>query len=257
MLGRTVRSSEATAQACRKMSIAGAIAAVVLLWVGAASGQGDRVIDLNKATVKALDTLPGIGPKKAQAIVAFRKRAGGFGHPLDLVQVSGIGPGTYAKLCRRIKVGELRGCNAAGEAPQPPMEVVDSVGDTRLNLNVATAEELRMLPGVGAKRAATILESRRSLGPFVKPADLKRIRGVGDKTFAHLEPFVRTTFDPNTASRTELSAVGVLSPAQIAALLAYRKGKDHAFDKLEDLKWVKGIDKQRLQRLAPFIAFWD
>ena len=55
-------------------------------------------ISLNSATAEELDTLPGIGPKMAQAIVEFRERYGNFYSPEDLLQVPGIGPKKLAAL---------------------------------------------------------------------------------------------------------------------------------------------------------------
>ena len=48
-------------------------------------------VNINTADVAALDSLPGIGPAKAQAIVEYRKAHGSFKTLDDLVQVHGIG----------------------------------------------------------------------------------------------------------------------------------------------------------------------
>lgn len=53
-------------------------------------------IDLNLATVADLVGLPGIGPTRARAIVAFRDSAGPFRQLDDLKRVPGI-PGALAK----------------------------------------------------------------------------------------------------------------------------------------------------------------
>jgi competence protein ComEA len=61
-------------------------------------------IDLNTANLEELDTLPGIGPKTAQAIVEHRLRAGEFTSPEDLLQVPGIGPKKLAAILPHITV---------------------------------------------------------------------------------------------------------------------------------------------------------
>ena len=58
---------------------------------------GGRV-SLNSATVEQLDTLPGVGPVTAQAIVAYRTAHGGFQRVEDLLDVKGIGEQTLADL---------------------------------------------------------------------------------------------------------------------------------------------------------------
>jgi competence protein ComEA len=65
--------------------------------VGAAPG-GSQVIHLNSATVEQLETLDGIGPSLAQAIIDYRTEHGGFRSLEELDQVSGIGPARLAAL---------------------------------------------------------------------------------------------------------------------------------------------------------------
>lgn len=55
-------------------------------------------VDLNLATVEALQALPGVGPTRAEAIVAERARGGPFVDVDDLDRVPGIGPATVEKL---------------------------------------------------------------------------------------------------------------------------------------------------------------
>lgn len=56
------------------------------------SGAPAGPIDLNGATVDLLDTLPGVGPATAAAIVAYRTDHGPFASVDDLAKVRGIGP---------------------------------------------------------------------------------------------------------------------------------------------------------------------
>jgi competence protein ComEA len=64
----------------------------------ASAGASNGLIDLNTATIDALTTLPGIGPVKAQAIVAYREQIGQFQSVDQITNVSGIGPATYEKI---------------------------------------------------------------------------------------------------------------------------------------------------------------
>ena len=55
-------------------------------------------LDLNRATAQDLEALPGVGPKRAAAIVGFREANGGFRSVEDLERVPGLGPATVARL---------------------------------------------------------------------------------------------------------------------------------------------------------------
>lgn len=61
-------------------------------------------ININKANSAQLQTLNGIGPAKAQEILKYRKAHGGFKTVDELVNVSGIGPKTVAKLRGQVNV---------------------------------------------------------------------------------------------------------------------------------------------------------
>ena len=55
-------------------------------------------ISRNTATLEQLDTLPGVGPVTAQAILAWRDENGRFATVDDLLDVKGIGDATFADL---------------------------------------------------------------------------------------------------------------------------------------------------------------
>ena len=56
------------------------------------------LIGLNVASVELLETLPGIGPVRAAAIVSSREKQGPFESVEEVNRVSGIGPATYEKI---------------------------------------------------------------------------------------------------------------------------------------------------------------
>jgi competence protein ComEA len=61
-----------------------------------------RSININTASVKELTYLPGIGKKKAEAIVAYRADKGGFESINEVTKVEGIGKGILVKIRNRI-----------------------------------------------------------------------------------------------------------------------------------------------------------
>ena len=66
---------------------------------GASGDSGDDgLVNLNTADAALLETLPGIGPATAAKIIQYRNENGLFKKTEDLMNVSGIGPVTYAEL---------------------------------------------------------------------------------------------------------------------------------------------------------------
>lgn len=69
------------------------------------SSAGGGLIDLNTASLDALQEIPGVGPVIAQRIVTYREQNGGFQTVEQLLEVSGIGESTFAQMQPMVTVG--------------------------------------------------------------------------------------------------------------------------------------------------------
>jgi competence protein ComEA len=150
-------------------------------------------IDLNHADRAALLQLPDVGPNLAERIENYRRDNGGFRSVDELGRVRGIGPATLARLRPWLCVGDTAGPpdaetvtapmgRSAAGAKLPPVS-------EPINLNRATAEELRKLPGIGPKLSQAIVDER-TRAPFLAVDDLRRVHGIGAKTLDRLRPYV-------------------------------------------------------------------
>lgn len=71
---------------------------------------------------------------------------------------------------------------AAEEAAAPAKKTV--------NVNQASADELARLPRIGPSLAGKIVAHRAQHGPFKRAEDLMEVKGVGEKMFALIKPYV-------------------------------------------------------------------
>lgn len=71
---------------------------------GAGAGPPGALVNINTATQDQLETLPGIGPVTAQAILQWRTDNGAFSAVDELLEVSGIGEATLADLAPFVTV---------------------------------------------------------------------------------------------------------------------------------------------------------
>ncbi len=92
--------------------------------------------------------------------------------------------------------------SAAEEAAAPAKKTV--------NVNQASATELARLPRVGPSLAGTIVAHREKHGPFKRAEDLMEVKGIGEKMFATLKPYVAvsgpTTLTEKVSSKGTSSA---------------------------------------------------
>jgi competence protein ComEA len=65
---------------------------------GATGNESGHKVNINLASARELEELPGIGPTLAERIVAYREKKGGFKKVDELKQVSGIGEKKFEEL---------------------------------------------------------------------------------------------------------------------------------------------------------------
>jgi comEA protein len=59
-----------------------------------------------------------------------------------------------------------------------------------VNINTANSEQLSLLPRVGPAVAQRIVDFRQENGRFQTAEDLMLVRGIGEKTFALIKPYI-------------------------------------------------------------------
>ena len=75
----------------------------------------------------------------------------------------------------------------------------EAAGGRKININQASATQFALLPRVGAKQAERIVEYRKSHGQFAQIEELMEVKGVGEKLFSQLKPYVALS-GPTTIS---------------------------------------------------------
>ena len=161
-------------------------------------------LDLNQADHAQLLQLPGVGDKLARRIETYRAEHHGFRDVDQLRQVPGIGPKMLEKLRVFLYVETAVRDEDSDPPPEPARPAImrvekekkplvvrnkKAMPTERIDVNHATAEELRRLPGIGPTLSQRIVEVRAKQ-PFRSVEDLSRVRGIGAKTLERLRPHV-------------------------------------------------------------------
>ncbi|HYT32204.1 MAG TPA: helix-hairpin-helix domain-containing protein, partial [Thermoanaerobaculia bacterium] len=168
----------------------------------AAASKSAGKVDLNSASEKELEALPGVGKATAAKIVANRP----YGS-VDELSKAGLSAKTIDKLRSQVTAGSAASSRAAtketkGEAKKAEKtskaaeetKKADkksaaassaAASGTKVDINTASEKELEALPGVGSKTAEKIIAKR----PYLSVEDLSRA-GVSKKTMEKIGPLV-------------------------------------------------------------------
>lgn len=122
---------------------------------------------------------PGVYPLvSGSRVIDAIKAAGGAKVGTDLSQLN---------LARLITDGEQIYLGRENLSGFKPLRKIKEPFRGIVYVNRATAAQFDSLPGIGETFAKRIIEYRKSNGPFVSIEDLKKVEGIGEKTFAKMK----------------------------------------------------------------------
>jgi competence ComEA-like helix-hairpin-helix protein len=151
-------------------------------------------VDLNKASRAELMQMPGVGERKADRIDDQRRVNGGYRKVDDLKTVKGVGNATVDRLRDWVEADDVDPADILDPEPKAVKQKASSSrkkGPAALvDVNRASFEELKEIPGVGPSYAQHIIDERRKK-PFERVEDLTRVPGIKERKLDSLRPYVR------------------------------------------------------------------
>jgi competence protein ComEA len=121
------------------------------------------LVDINRASMEAWATLPGIGEARARQLVNFREKLGGF--------------------LRVEQVGEMYGLPDSVFQRIRPRLAFSTPSLRKVNLNTATVADLDAHPYISKKQAQLIVAYREQHGDFAAPEGVAKILAFTDKVW--------------------------------------------------------------------------
>ena len=118
-------------------------------------------VDINVADTSAFIALPGIGSVLSKRIISFRDKLGGFYAVNQVGETYNLPDSTFEKIKKYL--------------------VLNSNAIKKININLATVDEMKAHPYISFSIANAIFQYRQQHGNFNSVGDLKRIMTINDE----------------------------------------------------------------------------
>lgn len=130
----------------------------------------------------------------------------------------------------------------------------------KIELNTADKDALTKLKGIGPTYAERIIKLRDKLGGFHSSEQLRDVFGIPEETLNEIIPLCKanqsrvTTLKINVLNIEELARHPYIN-FKIAKVIVNYREQHGSFNKVEDLKKIKAIDEEFIEKIKPYLNF--
>ncbi len=200
----------------------------------------------------------GIPERTARTIINYRNKGGKFRTPDDLRKIYSLKKEDADRIIPYARVESTetyynKYSSYNNEEYSSKRKTV-----TPIDINTATIEEWKSLPGIGEVLSARIIKFRESVGGFSSVNQVAKTYGLKDSTFQLILPYLKLAapvvhkININTAHENELMECSAITKDVAQAIVIYRKQKGK-FQSVEDLKKIIFINEDMFQKIAPCV----
>lgn len=192
----------------------------------------------------------GFSPKTANILINYRTKGGRFFKKEDVKKIYGVSPELYSRIEPYI---EIESNENFSQFPNKFEKKLPQI----IDINSATVEQWKSLPGIGDAFANKFVKMREGLGAFYTLDQIKQTFGLADSTFQKIKPYLKICkgnikkININESSPDQIRSHPYILKWQADDILKNRP--IYGLDDFWDLYTFK--DKEKWKRIEPYLEF--
>ncbi|ANI88951.1 hypothetical protein A9P82_06370 [Arachidicoccus ginsenosidimutans] len=217
----------------------------------------------------------GLPERNIHTILNYRNKGGRFYKPEDIKKIYGLNQSLADKLIPyiHIKSNIHQHFSNYSSTHSYSYQNKSSKEIAAIDINTATADEWKNLPGIGEVLSKRIVKFRTAKHGFKSIDEVKKTYGISDSTFNLIRPYLTindtlvqqqtsqnassqtpaTLININTASEQQMRDSHKISYSIIKAIIIYRE-QHNGFTSVDELKKIPFISEETYNNISPYLT---
>jgi competence protein ComEA len=197
----------------------------------------------------------GLRDKTIKTLLNYRSKGGKFKSPEDLRKVWGL---KKEEADRIIPYARVASTNPYQKTSTPYTKNTSTTA-TIIDINTATVEQLKSLPGIDYSLPYKIIKFREKLGGFLNVQQLKETYGMADSVYQKILPYLSIQsintkkININTASDYDLNMHPYIDKTVAKAIVIYRT-QHGSYKTVDDVKKIVFITQEVFNKISPYLG---
>lgn len=231
-----------------------------------------RLVDLQEKSPKRYSFNPnylndftasnlGMSNEEIDRLLEFRKNENWINSSAQFQEVTGISDSLLNEISLYFKFPEWVNTSSSISRPVATSEISEKSFEQKIDLNLATQEQLQEIRGIGEVLSKRIVDYRNRIGGFTVDDQLHHVFGLDSavvnriqNSFTVKSPKIIRKININTASASDIATIPGISFEFAKEIWEFRRLRER-IDSWEELLKIEGMSLTKLQLIQLYLSF--
>lgn len=202
----------------------------------------------------------GMSNEEIDRLLEFRKNENWINSVAQFQEVTGISDSLLHEISPYFKFPEWVNTTSSNSKPSATSEISEKSFEQKIDLNIATQEQLQEIRGIGEVLSKRIIDYRNRIGGFTVDDQLHHVFGLDSavvnriqNSFTVKSPKIIQKININTASASDIATIPGISFEFAKEIWEFRRLRDR-IDSWEELLKIEGMSLTKLQLIQLYLS---